>query len=209
MKQSYKIYINDIVVILAQHKQVFNIPKNLKDCLIYNCNKEVDLIKLITAVEIQSIKNNLIILANDLEWLKQAFFSEFKIIKAGGGLVINENKEYLLMYRNGKWDLPKGKIELEEKVKLGACREIEEETGVKVESVTKKIGKTYHTYKLKDKWMLKETTWYLMMGSSKSKLKPQKEENIEQVGWYTKLEAKKMIAKNSYPSIVDVFALNI
>lgn len=177
--------------------------------MIYNCNKVEELKKLIIAVEIQSIKNNLIILANDLDWLKQAFFSEFKIIKAGGGLVINENKEYLLMFRNGKWDLPKGKIETDEKVKEGACREIEEETGVKVLSVTKKAGKTYHTYKLKDKWMLKETTWYIMTGDIKSKLKPQKEENIEQVGWYSKLEAKKLITKNSYPSIRDVFSLNI
>jgi 8-oxo-dGTP pyrophosphatase MutT (NUDIX family) len=208
MKQSYKIYINDIVVILAQHKQVFNIPKNLKSCTIYNCNKEADLLKLITAVEIQSIKDNLIILSNDLMWLKQTFFSAFKIITAGGGLVQNENKDFLLMFRNGKWDLPKGKIEPNEKTKTGACREIEEETGVKVLDVKKKLGKTYHTFKLKDKWMLKETTWYLMVGDGKSKLKPQLEENIEQVGWYSKTEAKKMITKNSYPSIRDVFSLN-
>jgi 8-oxo-dGTP pyrophosphatase MutT (NUDIX family) len=37
--------------------------------------------------------------------------------KRAGSLVVNRNKELLLIYRKGKWDLPKGKVEKSEKKK--------------------------------------------------------------------------------------------
>jgi NAD+ diphosphatase len=55
--------------------------------------------------------------------------------KAGGGLVYNKNGEILFIFRNGKWDLPKGGKEKREKMKLTAMREVEEETGVQVGDV--------------------------------------------------------------------------
>lgn len=180
----------------------------MKKILVYHCNKESELEKIIIAVEIKSIRNHLIILSEDLNWLKATFFSKFKIIKAGGGLVQNEHNKFLLMYRKKKWDLPKGKVEKGEKVREGAIREIEEETGVKILHVICKLGKTYHTYKLKDKWILKETVWYHAIGDGSSELIPQKEEDIEKVAWMSKSEAKKLIKENSYPSIIDVFNLN-
>jgi len=39
-----------------------------------------------------------------------------KII-AAGGLVTNENNELLMIFRRGKWDLPKGKADEGETVK--------------------------------------------------------------------------------------------
>ena len=35
----------------------------------------------------------------------------FKCIQAAGGLVKNDKGEYLLIFRNNQWDLPKGKRE--------------------------------------------------------------------------------------------------
>lgn len=207
MKQSYKIFINNIVVILAQHKQGFSLPKRTERVTIFHINKLSNLQKLITAIEIGSINENLIILSDDIDWLHTKFFNSFKIITAGGGLVINERGETLMMLRKKKWDLPKGKIEKEENIKQGAVREVQEETGVKVRSVLKKLGKTYHTYKLKDKWLLKETHWYLMDGDINSDLMPQKEEGIEKVAWCVKSEIKENL-KNSYVSIKDVFDFN-
>lgn len=207
MKQSYKIFINNIVVILAQHKQGFSLPKRTENVTIFHINKLSNLKKLITAIEIGSISENLIVLSDDLIWLHDNFFSSFKIIIAGGGLVLNQKGETLMMFRKKKWDLPKGKIEKEEGVKIGAIREVEEETGVKVKSIIKKLGKTYHTYKLKDKWVLKETHWFLMEGDGASKLVPQEEEDIEKVGWFEKKEIKENL-KNSYVSIKDVFDFN-
>jgi len=163
--------------------------------------------KLITAVEIGSISENLIILSDDLEWLHNNFFASFKIIIAGGGLVLNQKGETLMMFRKKRWDLPKGKIEKEESIKEGAMREIEEETSVKVKRIIKKLGKTYHTYKLKDKWVLKETHWFLMEGDGTSKLVPQTEEDIEKVGWFDDKTIKQNL-KISYVSIKDVFDFN-
>ena len=54
------------------------------------------------------------------------------LIEAAGGLVKNENGDYLFIYRNDKWDLPKGKIEKDEKTKVAAVREVEEECGIAV-----------------------------------------------------------------------------
>lgn len=203
--QNYKIYINNIVVLLVQHKQNFHIDKNM-EFVIYNCKKKDEVEKIITAIEIGSITTNLIIMADDLEWLKKHFFNAFKIIVAGGGLVRNTKGEYLMMFRKGKWDIPKGKIEKEEEVKLGAIREVEEETGVQNVAISYKLGKTYHTYKLKDKWVLKETHWYAMRTDFTGELVPQTKEGIEKVVWAKKKEIKEML-KNSYSSIKEVFKM--
>ena len=192
---------------MAQHKQGFVLPKRTELITIFHINKLSNLKKIITAIEIGSIKENLIILADDLVWLHDNFFGNFKIIEAGGGLVLNEKGETLMMFRKKKWDLPKGKIDKGETVKEGAVREVEEETGVKITSVVKKLGKTYHTYKLKDKWLLKKTHWYLMEASSNCKLVPQKEEDIEKVAWFLKPGIKENL-KISYVSIKDVFDFN-
>lgn len=122
-------------------------------------------------------------------------------------MILNEEGKTLMMYRKKKWDLPKGKIDEGETIKAGAIREAEEETGVKIKNIVKKLGKTYHTYKLKDKWVLKKTHWYLMEGDGKSKLKPQISEDIELVGWFNKEELKANLT-NSYVSIKDVFDFN-
>ena len=49
---------------------------------------------------------------------------------AGGGKVYNPKNEILFIFRNGKWDLPKGKAEAKETINLTALREVEEETGI-------------------------------------------------------------------------------
>lgn len=192
---------------LVQQKHGFTLPKRMDQITIYYINKGSNLQKLITAIEIGSITENLIIVSDDIEWLHGKFFGSFKIIVAGGGLVLNKNGNVLMMYRKKKWDLPKGKIEKNEDIKTGAIREVEEETGVKVENIIRKLGKTYHTYKLKDKWVLKETHWFLMKGDVDSELVPQTEEDIEKVGWFKKKEIKENL-KNSYVSIKDVFDFN-
>src|ERR1700752_3638652 len=68
---------------------------------------------------------------SDLEDLKKAFFKKFTLVIAGGGLVQNEKNEVLIIFRKGKWDLPKGKLDKKEKIEDCAIREVEEETGLK------------------------------------------------------------------------------
>lgn len=125
------------------------------------------------------------------------------LIEAAGGLVINEKTDYLFIYRNDKWDLPKGKIEKGERVKDAAVREVEEECGIKVSALGEKICKTYHVYTSRGEVVLKKTHWFKMACNGFAKLKPQKEEGITDVRWFEAHHIEPILA-NTFPSIMDV-----
>jgi len=126
-----------------------------------------------------------------------------ELIKAAGGLVKNAKGNYLFIFRNKKWDLPKGKVEKDEKMKDAALREVEEECGVKIYTNDEKLCKTYHVYSLDTRLVLKKTNWYSMTVKGEPKLIPQKEEGITKASWLSKLELNQVL-KNTYPSIVQV-----
>ena len=71
-----------------------------------------------------------IIFHQNFDKLKKDFFKHFKLIKAGGGLVKNKAGQILLIFRRGKWDLPKGKLDDNETLLQCAIREVREETGL-------------------------------------------------------------------------------
>ncbi len=119
---------------------------------------------------------------------------------AGGGLVINKNKELLFIERNNKWDLPKGRAEKGEDIKTTSLREVEEETGVEGLSITKFLQKTYHVYKSNGRFKLKITHWYLMTTNYEGKLTPQSEEGITQAVWKTPENAKDSLP-NAYSNV--------
>jgi len=129
---------------------------------------------------------------------KADFMSLFKVMKAAGGVVQKGHKE-LLIYRLGKWDFPKGKLEQGESFKLAAVREVEEETGVEV-LLQKKVCTTWHTYTFRKKRILKCTKWYAMDCVNDSNLAPQEDESIEKVEWFTRKESQSAL-KNTYNSI--------
>ena len=143
------------------------------------------------------------ILSNDAKTYLKKVIKNNTLIEAAGGVVANAKGQFLFIYRNGKWDLPKGKLERREGKKAGAVREVEEECGIKVSGVSKRICKTYHTYTVKGEVVLKKTYWYNMTFTGTTKLKPQKEEGITQVRWF-KREQTGTIIKNTFPSIMDV-----
>jgi ADP-ribose pyrophosphatase YjhB (NUDIX family) len=127
---------------------------------------------------------------------------DYTIIKAAGGLVLKEG-EVLMIWRLKKWDLPKGKLDKGEKEKKAAVREVEEECNVKVK-LGKKICHTWHTYKQNGRRILKKTYWYKMYCIDDSKMKPQVEENIEDIKWMNEKDLKEALY-NTYPSVRDVF----
>lgn len=139
----------------------------------------------------------------DLEELKKAFYNKFTVIQAGGGLVLNEKNEILLIFRRGKWDLPKGKLDKGETISACAVREVEEETGLKEVTLIEPLIITYHTYHEGSRFILKESHWYRMKVSGNQTLTPQTEEDILEVKWITKKEAKQYFP-DCYPSVVDV-----
>lgn len=127
----------------------------------------------------------------------------FKPIDAGGGVVVNENGDVLMIFRRGKWDLPKGKLDDGEEIDECALREVSEETGLKKLKLGDKICDTYHVYSQKKKSLLKRTAWYKMKGSAKEKPKPQAEENIIEAKWVPKDELAPLVFK-SYEAIKQV-----
>lgn len=140
---------------------------------------------------------------NDLKELKETFFKKFTLIKAGGGFVQNEKDAVLMMFRRGKWDLPKGKLDIKETIEECAIRETEEETGLKNIDLISPLITTYHTYHEGTKFMLKESSWFKMKVNGEQKLIPQTSEQISKLEWVDKDELEKY-KKNSFPSVIDV-----
>jgi len=142
----------------------------------------------------------------NLDELKKAFYKKFTIIIAAGGLVENEKKELLLIFRKGKWDLPKGKLDKSEKLEACAIREVEEETGLRSPEIIRPLTITYHTYHEGARFILKESHWYRMKVQGEQKLVPQVEEDITDIRWVSKKDLPAYKEK-AYPAIRDVLAL--
>ena len=140
--------------------------------------------------------------SDDIESSWRSFKAEFELIIAAGGLV-KKHQDYLFIYRNGKWDLPKGKLENNEDFAECAVREVEEECGIKDLALEHKLIETYHTYLMNGKMVLKETHWYLMNSTYSGAFIPQREEGIEKVEWRSKNDIPELM-KDSFSSIKKV-----
>tara|TARA_B100000945_G_scaffold88198_1_gene68652 strand:- start:880 stop:1566 length:687 start_codon:yes stop_codon:yes gene_type:complete len=139
------------------------------------------LLKLMTEKKLKKTYSVTFTLKNKKEVIKY-LKKKFKLIKAAGGIVQNNENKILFIYRLGKWDLPKGKKDKGEKIKDCAVREVEEETNTKVK-IIKRNCTTWHTYTRYKKFILKKTVWYKMKCIDDSKMKGQKKEKIEKVRW--------------------------
>ena len=195
--QNYKIFVNNVQIIITQKKPESNSNK-IKEV------KQVDeLINLIFSGIPSSIKT-VYFISNDIKNDFKKFKSKFKIIKAAGGVVLNENHQLLLIKRLGKWDLPKGKIEKGEDTRLAALREVHEECGINFIGIRNKNCTTYHMYILKGQWVIKVTHWFDMIAWGDSPLDPQLEEDITEVRWVDKsfIEAEDF---NTYDTLKDIF----
>jgi len=139
----------------------------------------------------------------NLDALKKAFFKKFTLVLAAGGFVINEHNEVLMIYRRGKWDLPKGKMDKNELPDTCALRETEEETGLHNINLISPLIHTWHTYHEGSRFMLKETMWFILKASSQQPLTPQTEEDITKLEWVKRADLKKYLS-NTFPSVKDV-----
>ena len=134
------------------------------------------------------------------EKLEKHFLKHFPVVEAAGGLVEHTDGRYLFIYRNDKWDLPKGKIEKNEVIIDAAIREVMEETGVGDLMATKPLNTTYHVFNAKGKFKLKKTYWFLMKSNYDAPLVPQEEENIQAAVWRSKTDFP-LLMKNAYENI--------
>jgi 8-oxo-dGTP pyrophosphatase MutT (NUDIX family) len=144
-----------------------------------------------------------VMISDDLKGLKDIFWSCFQVMQAAGGLVVNENDQYLFIHRRGHWDLPKGKLDEGETIEACALREIREETGLQDLNIIKPLLTTYHTYQMNGQDILKESYWFLITGSSQDPLIPQTEEDIEEIIWVDRSGVSALLS-GAYPSISQV-----
>lgn len=132
--------------------------------------------------------------------LLKKFLGLLPNVIAGGGKAYNAKNEILFIYRNDKWDLPKGKAEGKETIEETALREVEEETGVTGLKIVKPLPTTYHIFKRNGKHRIKVTYWFEMKTDFDGKLYPQEKEGITKVEWFN-AEASQKALENSYANI--------
>jgi 8-oxo-dGTP pyrophosphatase MutT (NUDIX family) len=135
--------------------------------------------------------------------LLEGIHKKYKPIEAAGGVVRNEDGGILLIYRRGKWDLPKGKLDDGEDLPTCAVREVQEETGIKRLVLGDLVSDTYHIYSQFGKDLVKHTAWYAMRGSKSETLQPQAKENILEARWIQPEEIGALMLK-SYRAIAEV-----
>lgn len=165
--------------------------------------QEIDIEKLFKASATNLDTVTYLLVLPDPTSLFRQLLENMKVIKAAGGIVKNGHGEYLFIHRLGKWDLPKGKLEEDEKTRSAAKREVEEECGVKVDYLGVKFSTTYHTYTMRGKVVLKQTNWYEMGINKSPELIPQLEEDIDEAAWVD-VEDFNTILGNTYPLIADI-----
>ena len=134
----------------------------------------------------------------------EAFAAAFRLVEAAGGVVVNARGERLMIYRNDRWDLPKGHWEQGETIEACALREVREETGVAA-SIRRHLCDTLHCYQLRGEWEMKRTHWFEMTASGDTPLRPQTEEGIDCVCWCTPVEVERHLLQ-TFPTIRRVFS---
>ena len=187
----YKVFVNDSPIILTSSlENANNFPTYLFTDIIFE-----DVLQKLEKEPIKGIN----LVSNNLEkdWI--SFIKNLKIVPAAGGLVLNDNKQVLFIFRNNVWDLPKGRIEKGESIKNAAIREVEEECGIFNITIKQKLTTTYHIY-FQNGIKLKETHWFLMHSNNSKPLKPQLEEGITEVVFKNEIEILEAL-KNTYANI--------
>ena len=139
------------------------------------------------------------IFSDDIDAVWASFLNYFKHIKAAGGIVRNPQDDILFIFRLGKWDLPKGKMEKGESREESAIREIEEECSITNLQLKRFLMPTFHIYYLRE-YVIKETYWFEVFYDGVELPLPQTEEGIETVEWKKECEIPQLL-ENSYPNI--------
>ena len=190
----YKVFINNKCIFLSSDENDF-FGRNGKTHIF---TSEEAILAAIEEFERSKATENLFVFGDPVKIL-----SLFTIIEAAGGLVKKTDGQLLFIYRYGRWDLPKGKMEEGETPPQTALREVAEETGVNGLEIVKELLPTFHTYRLDGQRVIKRTHWFEMSFTDDSNILPQAAEDITVVKWLSKKDIPwKMI--DSYASIIEV-----
>ncbi len=195
----YEVFFNDNRLVISAPDEGKNLNK-VHD--IYKMDTNEDLEKILEPFLLNRLKD--VTITGDVETIWLQFRSFFNELPAAGGLVTSDNK-YLFIFRRGKWDLPKGKIDEGESPHEAALREVSEETGLKEINIKQQLPSTWHIYYSEfdppgSKPILKETKWFLMEAAPDQELIPEQDEEIEQVCWFDS-SGFDTVFRNTYQSL--------
>lgn len=201
MQENIVIYLNERPLILCATPQV--IPAAYEDADMFTSPDPVTIRETLQKLEEDQLPAAVFIQA-DVARLFKLVEKNFTTLVAAGGLITNQEGDILLMFRRGKWDLPKGKQDDGESLETCAVREVAEETGLHHITLEHKIIETFHYYPMKGKKVLKHTYWYKMAFTGTELTVPQIEEDIMDIQWIKPENIAKYL-KFSYQNIIDVF----
>ena len=188
------------IMICSPDDQILSDPNIIR----FSLGESPDIHSLVEMVEISESLHRVCIPSSDPEDTYRKICAEFLEVNAGGGLVSNRRGDYLLISRNGLWDLPKGHQDPGEDIATTALREVQEETGIADLELRSLICVTDHCYRRNGIWHLKHTWWYDMLYTDPTDLTPQTEEDITKAAWVAKSSLPPYLL-NTYPSIQEVF----
>ncbi len=195
----YKIFFNNRAIYIGDRAESVNFRGKL-----HQWQTSDSMVNIINDFEL--CNEDFFIISEHYEKLFELLKAEYTFIRAAGGVVFNKEQQILAIFRLGKWDLPKGKVEDNETVEQAAIREVEEECGITDVVIKKPLTITYHTYTMFGKKWLKETHWYSMFYTGSETLTPQTEEDIEKVVWLDALQLE-TFKRNTYNSILEVLKM--
>lgn len=186
-------------VYFADKSVTFTRPTPCGACRLvaFNGDGDVSRAKILKILETE---NSVVVTAADPARAFAAFAAGFTPVEAAGGVVVNERGEWLMILRNGRWDLPKGHVEPGEAWAECAVREVAEETGVGSAQIVRPLCDTLHAYCMHGRWELKRTHWYAMRITACEDLAPQTEEGVERVVWCTPLQVAENL-RGTFPTI--------
>jgi 8-oxo-dGTP pyrophosphatase MutT (NUDIX family) len=197
----YKVFINQKTIYLTQN--ISNIRLGNQDVLAHPHSKKAMITEFQRFINDPLTLRLFLFSPNHPKLLFQDFLSMFSEIEAAGGLVVNPFGQILFIFRYGRWDLPKGKVEAFEEKNDAAIREVEEETDIHQLKIHYPLTQTMHIYDDRGKRFIKHTWWYHMKTTQHKVPTPQKEEGITHAEWIDRSRLND-IMKNTYPSIIDV-----
>lgn len=190
----YEVFINNRPLVFDENQKIDN-------SFSITYSDDINWQEIVVSLE-SNKREKVNIVCADIEIAWQSFIVSFHKIIAGGGVVRNINKELLFIFRNGKWDLPKGKLEQNENIETCSIREVEEECGVNGLQIVSQLNKSYHMY-FQNSWIIKETNWFIMDTSFDGQLIAQIEEGIQLVEWKSDEQIKECLL-NTYSNIEKV-----
>lgn len=192
----YKVFVNEKKLSISN--SITNAEKNIRYEGSTSLEIAIDLLENTSCPEINVYGEN-------VQTIWQEFTSIIKVVEAAGGIVFNNENKILFIYRLGKWDLPKGKLEPNEFLKATATREVEEETGLKEVVLENFVNNTFHIYREKrngkDERILKSTYWFKMSYIGNEAPKPQIEEGITEVSWKSYDDILHHVYPNTFQNI--------